>query len=174
MNILQKYSKNCYNKAKYCHNRHSFDTDILKKWILSCPITYQPAERPCMPLSSGRQSRASRGLSTTMGGGWPRGRLRLLWLLGWNRRGRCGWCRGEAGTCIRDGSAQDTRCRLSDKKIASGRCRCCRRRSGWCIMCRVLCGCLPLLWGDACMWIACFSSFRMHFKSCWRVSSVNV
>lgn len=30
MNIMQKYSKNCYNKAKYCHNRHSFDTDIQK------------------------------------------------------------------------------------------------------------------------------------------------
>ena len=31
MNLMQKYSKNCYNKAKYCHNRNSFDTDIQKK-----------------------------------------------------------------------------------------------------------------------------------------------
>ena len=31
MNIMQKYSKNCYNKAKYCHNSHSFYTDIQKK-----------------------------------------------------------------------------------------------------------------------------------------------
>ena len=37
---MQKYSKNCYNKANYCHIRHSFDTDIQKNQILSCPITY--------------------------------------------------------------------------------------------------------------------------------------
>ena len=31
MNIMQKYSKNCYNMVKYCHNSHSFYTDIQKK-----------------------------------------------------------------------------------------------------------------------------------------------
>ena len=30
MNSMQKYSKNCYNKVNYCHNLHSFDTDIQK------------------------------------------------------------------------------------------------------------------------------------------------
>ena len=35
---MQKYSKNCYNMAKYCHNRNSFDTDIQKKRILSCQL----------------------------------------------------------------------------------------------------------------------------------------
>ena len=28
---MQKYSKNCYNKAKYCHNRHSFDADHINQ-----------------------------------------------------------------------------------------------------------------------------------------------
>ena len=35
---MQKYSKNCYNMAKYCHNRNSFDTDIQKN--VSCPVNY--------------------------------------------------------------------------------------------------------------------------------------
>ena len=35
MNLMQKYSKNCYNMAKYCNNRNSFDTDIQKN--ASCP-----------------------------------------------------------------------------------------------------------------------------------------
>ena len=35
---MQKYSKNCYNMAKYCHNLNSFDTDIQKKRILSCQL----------------------------------------------------------------------------------------------------------------------------------------
>ena len=35
---MQKYSKNCYNMAKYCHNRNSFETDIQKN--VSCPVNY--------------------------------------------------------------------------------------------------------------------------------------
>ena len=45
---MQKYSKNCYNKAKYCHNRHSFDTDIQKNE--SCPAQLhinQPHDPVC-------------------------------------------------------------------------------------------------------------------------------
>ena len=38
MNSMQEYSKNCYNMAKYCHNRNSFETDIQKKRILSCQL----------------------------------------------------------------------------------------------------------------------------------------
>ena len=45
---MQKYSKNCYNKAKYCHNRHSFDTDVQKKRILSCQLHInQPNDPVC-------------------------------------------------------------------------------------------------------------------------------
>ena len=36
---MQKYSKNCYNMAKYCHNRNSVDTDIQKTYLV-LSITY--------------------------------------------------------------------------------------------------------------------------------------
>ena len=45
---MQKYSKNCYNKVKYCHNRHFFDTDIQKN--ASCPAQLhinQPNDPVC-------------------------------------------------------------------------------------------------------------------------------
>ena len=42
MNLMQKYSKNCYNMAKYCHNSNSFDTDIQKNGTLMYLYNYVP------------------------------------------------------------------------------------------------------------------------------------